>query len=91
MPNTAIINDARIMSKGQVTIPKNIRSILGVMPGDCVTFVAEKGSVRVVNSVLYAMQQFQKDMQGQAEISEIKSEEDVAEWITQSRREESIR
>ena len=86
MLNTAVINDARVMSKGQVTIPKNIRSILGIAPGDRVTFVAEKDSVRVVNSVLYAVQQFQNDMKGQAEAVGLKSEDDVADWITQSRR-----
>ena len=86
MLNTAVINDARVMSKGQVTIPKNIRSILGIVPGDRVTFVAEKDSVRVVNSVLYAVQQFQNDMKGQAEAVGLKSEDDVADWITQSRR-----
>ena len=88
MLNAAVINDARVMSKGQVTIPKNIRAILGISPGDRVTFVAEKGSVRVVNSVLYAMQQLQEDMRGQAEAAGLKSEDDVAAWITRSRREE---
>ena len=52
MLDTAVINDARVMSKGQVTIPKNIRAILGIAPGDRVTFVAEKDSVRVVNSAV---------------------------------------
>lgn len=88
MLNTAVINDARVMAKGQVTIPKNIRAILGISPGDRVTFVAEKGSVRVINSVLYAMQKLQEDMRGQAEAAGFKSEEDVAEWIMKSRREE---
>ena len=60
MLDTAVINDARVMSKGQVTIPKNIRAILGIAPGDRVTFVAEKDSVRVVNSAVYAMQNFKK-------------------------------
>lgn len=88
MVNTAVVNDARVMSKGQVTIPKNIRAVLGISPGDRVTFVSENGSVKVVNSALYAMQKFQKEMRGQAEIAGLTSEEDVAEWITESRREE---
>ncbi|MCD8038316.1 MAG: AbrB/MazE/SpoVT family DNA-binding domain-containing protein [Lachnospiraceae bacterium] len=29
-----LVNDARVMSKGQVTIPKNIRAVLGVSAGD---------------------------------------------------------
>ncbi len=88
MLNAAIINDARVMSKGQVTIPKNIRAILGISPGDRVTFVSENGSVKVVNSALYAMQKFQEEMQGQAEAAGFQTEDDVAKWITQSRREE---
>ncbi len=37
-----LVNDARVMSNGQVTIPKNIRAILGVTSGDRVTFVVEE-------------------------------------------------
>lgn len=88
MLNTAVINDARVMSKGQVTIPKNIRAILGIAPGDRVTFVAEKDAVRVVNSAVYAMQKFQEEMRGRAASAGFTSEEDVAEWIMKSRGEE---
>ena len=89
MLNHAVINDARVMSKGQVTIPKNIRSILGIAPGDRVTFVAEKDSVRVINSAVYAMQKFQEEMRGSANTAGFLSEEDIAEWITESRRKET--
>ena len=88
MLDTAVINDARVMSKGQVTIPKNIRAILGIAPGDRVTFVAEKDSVRVVNSAVYAMQKFQEEMRGSAAAAGFASEDDSAEWITKSRRKE---
>ena len=88
MLNTAVINDARVMSKGQVTIPKNIRAILGIAPGDRVTFVAENNSVRVVNSAVYAMQKFQEEMKGCATSAGFASEDEIAEWVTNSRREE---
>ncbi len=84
-----LINDARVMSKGQVTIPKNIREALGVATGDRVTFIYENGSVRVINSAVYAMQKYQEQMKGQAEKSEFASEEDVADWITNTRRGEN--
>ncbi len=84
-----LVNDARVMSKGQVTIPKNIRAVLGVSAGDRVTFIVENGQVKVINSAVYAMQQFQKQMQGEAEKAGFNSEEDVAAWITKSRREEN--
>ncbi len=84
-----LVNDARVMSKGQVTIPKNIREALGISPGDRVTFIVENGSVKVINSAIYAIQKFQKQMQGQAEKAGFSAEEDVADWITNSRREEN--
>lgn len=87
--STVLINDARVMSKGQVTIPKNIREALGVTTGDRVTFIFENGSVRVINSAVYAMQKFQEQMKGEAEKAGFTSEEDVADWITNTRREEN--
>lgn len=87
---TILVNDARVMSKGQVTIPKNIRAALGVSTGDRVTFIVENGSVRVINSAIYAMQKFQEQMKGEADKVGFASEEDVADWITQSRREENV-
>ncbi|MCD7784392.1 MAG: AbrB/MazE/SpoVT family DNA-binding domain-containing protein [Oscillospiraceae bacterium] len=84
-----LVNDARVMSKGQVTIPKNIRTALGISTGDRVTFIFENGTVKIVNSAVYAMQKFQEQMRGEAENAGFTSEDDVAEWITASRREEN--
>ena len=84
-----LVNDARVMSKGQVTIPKNIREALGVTTGDRVTFIVENGTVKVMNSAIYAMKKFQKQMKGEAEKAGFTSEEDIADWITNSRREEN--
>lgn len=89
MAATAFVNDARVMSKGQVTIPKNVRAALGIDTGDRVTFIVEGNNVRVVNSAVYALMRFQEQMNGEAEKVGLLSEEDVAEWITSSRREEN--
>jgi AbrB family looped-hinge helix DNA binding protein len=40
----------RITSKGQVTIPKEIRDELGLLPGTDVEFVPDEGGVRVRRS-----------------------------------------
>ncbi|MBR6329398.1 MAG: AbrB/MazE/SpoVT family DNA-binding domain-containing protein [Lachnospiraceae bacterium] len=88
MDSTTFVNDARVMSKGQVTIPKNVRAALGIDTGDRVTFIVDGTNVRIVNSAVYALMRFQEQMGGQAEKAGIMSEEDVAEWITASRREE---
>ena len=58
MKEAVLINDAKVMSKGQVTIPKNIRNILGVETGDRVTFIVDGNNVRVVNSAIYSLQKF---------------------------------
>ncbi len=86
MAGAMFINDARVMSKGQVTIPKNVREALGIETGDRVTFVVDGGNVRVVNSAIYALQSFQEQMKGKGKKAGFLSEDDVAEWITDSRR-----
>ncbi len=88
--NTAFVNDARVMTKGQITIPKNVREALGVESGDRVTFIVDGSNVRVVNSAVYAIMRLQNQMRGEAEKAGLFSEEDVANWITQSRREEAV-
>ena len=89
MTGAAFVNDARVMSKGQVTIPKNVREALGIDPGDRVTFIVDGTNVRVVNSAVYALTKFQEKMSGEAEKAGLLSEDDVAEWITASRHKEN--
>lgn len=89
MTTRNFINDAKVMSKGQVTIPKNVRDVLGVKSGDRVTFIVDGSTIRVMNSAVYALERFQKQMAGEAEKAGISSEDDVAEWITRSRREDN--
>lgn len=59
------IDTAKVMSKGQITIPKDIRTILGVENGDRVTFIVEDSNVRLVNSAHYAKQIIQESAKGQ--------------------------
>lgn len=88
MADIAFVNDARVMSKGQVTIPKNVRAALGIKTGDRVTFIVDGMNVRVVNSAVYALMRLQEQMKGEADKTGFISEDDVAEWITNSRRED---
>ena len=90
MSDTAFVNDARVMSKGQVTIPKNVRAALGIDTGDRVTFIVDGSNVRIVNSAVYALMRLQEQMKGESEKAGFMTEEDVAEWITQSRREDNM-
>lgn len=76
---------SKIMADGQVTIPKDIREILGVASGDIITFITDGDSVRMVNSALYAMQVLQSEMTGEAGRSGLRSEEDVAKLVAELR------
>ena len=88
MAATAFIDSAKVMSKGQVTIPKDVREILGVSTGDRVTFIVEGTSVRIVNSAVYAMQILQNEMAGEAGRTGLTSEEDVMTLVNDLRSEE---
>ena len=79
-------NDAKVMSKGQVTIPKNIREALGVDTGDRITFITDEGGVRIVNSAVYALLKIQKQMEGEAKKAGLHTEDDVLKLIKSIRK-----
>ena len=66
MSKNIFMDTAKIMSKGQVTIPKDVRTVLGVSNGDRVTFIVEGNNVRIVNSAVYAMQALQNELKGRS-------------------------
>ena len=47
------MDTAKVMSKGQVTIPKRIRELLNLENGDYVTFVVNKDRVEIQNSKIF--------------------------------------
>ena len=81
------IDNAKVMAKGQVTIPKDVREILGVSSGDRITFVVENGSVRLINSAVYAMQMLQAQMAGEGEEAGLTSDEAVMDLVKEVRAE----
>ena len=82
------VDNAKVMAKGQVTIPKDIREVLGVESGDRITFIVEGNTVRIVNSAVYAMQVLQKEMAGEAERSGLTSDDDVMAFVEELRNED---
>lgn len=58
---------AKITSKGQITIPIEIRKKLGLKDGDKVLFLEEGNKVVMVNSTLLALKEAQKDFEGETE------------------------
>jgi AbrB family looped-hinge helix DNA binding protein len=89
MLTAAFVDNAKVMSKGQITIPKDVRDALGISNGDRVTFIVEGDCVRIVNSAVYAMQMFQNEMNGEAERVGITSEDDIMAFIDDIRSEEA--
>ena len=87
MTSTTFIDNAKVMSKGQVTIPKDVRDVLGVTNGDRITFVVENGSVHIFNSAVYAMKMLQAQMSGQTENANLKSEEEIMSLVKDIRKE----
>ena len=88
MMATTFVDNAKVMSKGQITIPKDIRDLLGLSCGDRVTFIVDGNTVRMVNAASYAMQILQSNMSGAAAETGIGSEEDVMAIISEMRNEE---
>ena len=82
------VDNAKVMAKGQVTIPKDVREVLGVTNGDRISFIVEGGTVRIVNSAVYAMQMLQGEMSGEAEASGLISDDDVMALVKELRNED---
>ena len=83
----AFVDNAKVMAKGQITIPKDVRTVLGVTSGDRVSFVVDGNTVRIVNSAVYAMEMLQNDLKGEAERLGLRTEEDILALVEELRAE----
>lgn len=88
MSQNTFVDNAKVMAKGQVTIPKDVREVLGVSSGDRISFLVEGNSVRIVNSAVYAMQMLQNQMAGEAQRAGLDCEEDVINLVKELRNED---
>lgn len=78
---------AKVTSKGQITIPVDIRRKLGVKEGDKILFVEEQGRIIMMNSSMDALRKAQAAFAGEAERLGLKDEQDVADLVSELRRE----
>ncbi len=78
---------AKITSKGQVTIPIDIRRKLGVKEGDKILFVEEAGKVYILNASMEALRKAQAAFGGEAQRVGLNDESDVVAMIKEVRRE----
>lgn len=79
---------ARVSSKGQITIPIEIRKKLNLKEGDKVLFLEEDGKIVLANSSYIALKEMQDEMKGKAEEAGLGSEESVNELIKNIRKEQ---
>ena len=82
-----ILNTAKVMSKGQITLPVDIRRNMGLSTGDRVALIYEGNRVILMNPAIYAMETLQKEMEGEWEKAGINSDEDVMDLIREIRTE----
>jgi len=87
MTASVLMETAKVMPKGQITLPKDIREKLAVDTGDRVALIWDRDRVVMMNPALYAMRMLQREMDGQAGEAGFDDEQDVADYITQMRRE----
>lgn len=78
---------AKVTSKGQVTIPIEIRKKLGLKEGAKMLFQEENGRIYVMNASMVALHEAQEAFQGEAEKAGIKDEQDVVKVVKELRRE----
>lgn len=86
--NSILVENAKVMAKGQITLPKDIRDALGVTPGDRVILIRQDDQVIMMNSAVYAIKMLQSSMVGEAEKAGLHSDEDVAALIMEMHSEE---
>ena len=76
---------AKVTSKGQVTIPVEIRKKLGIKNGDKVLFIEDAGRIYMMNSSMEALREAQMAFKGEAERLGLKNDDDVMEMIKAER------
>ena len=86
--NNYFVDNAKVMAKGQITLPKDIRQVLRLDTGDRVTLICEGDRVVLMNSAVYAMKMLQKEMTGEAEKAGLYSDDDVVKMIMEVRAED---
>lgn len=60
MSEVAFVETTKLTSKGQATIPKSVREIIGVEPGEKISFVVCNDSVQIVSASKFVMDSQQR-------------------------------
>lgn len=80
------MNLAKISANGQITVPAEIRRLLGLKSGDKILFVQNsKGEIVINNASAQAIYKAQKSFDGVAEELGVYNEDDVQELVNEVR------
>ena len=82
-----LVENAKVLPKGQITLPRDVRQSLGLGEGDRVTFILQGDKAIMMNSTIYAMRMLQDAMGGEAESAGIFTEDDAINLISDLRKE----
>jgi AbrB family looped-hinge helix DNA binding protein len=77
---------AKLTSKGQITIPRDVRDKMSLKTGDKILFFEENGKYFLQNSNSVVLSDFQKAMEGAAEEAGFTNPDDVVDYIKQLRK-----
>ena len=77
---------AKVTSKGQITIPRDVREKMKLKTGDKILFFEENGKYFLQNSNSIVLADFQKAMEGAAKEAGFNSPEDVTKYIKKLRK-----
>jgi AbrB family looped-hinge helix DNA binding protein len=77
---------AKLTSKGQITIPLQIRKKLKLKKGDKVFFAEEDGRIIFLNASQVALSTLQDEMSGEAVKAGFTSEADIVNYMKNLRR-----
>ena len=78
---------ARITSRGQITIPIDVRKKLGVKEGDKVIFMEDDNKIFLTNAAKLAFAKMRAAFAGEAERLGLKDESDVVALVDEIREE----
>jgi len=81
-----LIDNAKVLPKGQITIPKDIREHLSINIGDRLTLICRDDRLILMNSAMFALREFQDAMEDEAEKAGMRSDNDVVDLIMKMRR-----
>jgi len=77
---------AKVTSKGQITIPRDIRIKMDLKKGDKILFFEENGKYFFQNSASIALKTIQNIMKGEAERAGFNNPDDVVKYIKSRRK-----